>query len=190
MGRKRAAMMIAAFVGVAGITAAYAPPVMAAWQPQNVPAVTAPTEASFTVENFIHPGADIIGPDRKIILRDGNGYLQWVPCVTGDETHIRIDHAIDTAAGEDNQTECFKPMGTPGWLKMEIVGSFAIRAGQSDTVVTTMVDNQPKSLSIEATCWDTPRGEDRRSTTVELRVNYPGTRQETDCDAPSKVVTP
>lgn len=189
MGRKRAATMIAAFVGVAGIAAAFAPPVMAAW-PQTVPAVTAPTEAAFTVENFVHPGADIIGPDRKIVLKDGNGNIQWVPCVTGDETQIEIDHWVDSLQGEMTQTDCFKINATPGWLKMEITGSFGIDAGSSDTIVTTILDSKTESRSIEATCRSTVRGQTDKAVVVELKVNYTGTQQETQCAAPVKIVTP
>jgi hypothetical protein len=191
MGRKRAATVIAAFVGVAGLTAAFAPPVMAAW-PQNVqvPAEVTATEPSFTVENFIHPGADILGPQRKIVLKDGNGNIQWVPCVAGDETQIEIDHWVDSTDGEVTQVDCFKINATPGWLKMEIVGSFGIDAGPSDTIVTTVLDNKTESRSIEATCRSTVRGLTDRSTVVELKVNYTGTTQDTDCSAPSKVVTP
>ncbi|WP_155854593.1 hypothetical protein [Paenarthrobacter nicotinovorans] len=189
MGRKHAATMIAAIVGVTGITAAFAPPVMAAW-PQNVPTVTTPTEASFTVENFIHPGADVIGPDRKIILKDGNGNLQWVPCAGGDETLIEIDHWVDSPIGEVTQIDCFKVNGTPAWLNMEIVGSFGIDAGTGDTIVTTELDSKKETRSIEATCRSTVRGQTDKSTVVELKVNYTGTTQETNCEAPVKVVTP
>ncbi|WP_017199868.1 hypothetical protein [Arthrobacter sp. M2012083] len=191
MGRKRAATVIAAFVGVAGMTAALAPPVMAAW-PQNVqvPAQVTATEPSFTVENFIHPGADILGPERKIVLKDGNSNIQWVPCVATDETQIEIDHWVDSPQGEMTQTDCFKINGTPGWLKMEITGSFGIDAGFSDTVVTTVLDGKTESRSVEATCRSTVRGQTDKASVVELKVNYTGTEQDTDCTAPVKVVTP
>lgn len=174
--------------GTAGVSAALAGPVMAAW-PQTVqaPAETDPSGPAFTVEDFVHPGAGAIGAERSIVLKDGNGYLQWAPCPSEtDKSLIRIDHSVAHLA----QTDCFRIIATPAWLRLEITGSFGINAGAGDTIVTSVLDGQSESRSVEATCRSTVRGLTDKATVVELRVNHLGTTQDTACDAPVRIVTP
>lgn len=102
-------------------------------------------EAGYTVDNGIHPGAELIAAQSNILLKDGNGQITYTTCNRSDNTQIRVESKVRQGA-----FICFATTGQPGWLNMEIPGSFGVRAGDKELTVTTVEgSNEPQEITIK-----------------------------------------
>lgn len=170
MNKYRRDVALAAVSALAlGITTIAALPVANATTLEDGPGYTVepigpPREAGYTVENYLHPGADMLAAQTGIILKTGDGYLMHTTCGS-DPNQISI------RSTNFDQRICFKAAASKGWLTMEIPGSFLVRASNDkDLSVTstlegnTRVDLVPKGGNVDV------RSDSEDVTIVELRI--------------------
>ncbi|WP_394939542.1 hypothetical protein [Psychromicrobium sp. YIM B11713] len=100
----------------------------------TVEPVGTPLEPGFTVENYIHPNADQIAAQTNILLKEGNGSIIYAQCrsLNDGPKQIRVETNL-----RPNLPVCFDISAPTGWLKMEIPGSFGVRAATKDLTITT-----------------------------------------------------
>ncbi len=113
----------------------------------SVEPVGDPFEAAYTIESGIHPGAEKIAAQKKILLKEGNGQLMNVDCNYNDATQIVLEGRF-TREGQLEEI-CFKPTNLPGWLTMEIPGSFGIQAGDRPLSVKANDNGTIKTIDVE-----------------------------------------
>lgn len=168
---RRRLLVVGAAAGAIALTALMVTPAQASNQAladegpgYTVEPVGVPLDPGYTVENYIHPNADIIAAQTNILLKDGNGQIMYTTCNTADKTQIKVESKVRELADI-----CFSTTGQPGWLKMEIPGSFGVRAGTKDVYVT--INTQPDQIVVSP---GKPKGIDpnytNQVTLVELSV--------------------
>lgn len=140
----------------------------------TVEPVGIPLEAGYAVENYVHPGADVLAAQIGIALKDGDGQLMYTECST-DPNLIRINRVRETQE-ISRRVVCFKTSGTTGWLKVEVSGSFNVGSGKEKpvTVFTTDPDN-PEATPAEILVpkndrKDVTNASNNNVTIVELRL--------------------
>ncbi|WP_145962070.1 hypothetical protein [Renibacterium salmoninarum] len=124
-----------------------------------------PLEAGYTVENGVHPGAEMIAAKTKILLKEGDGNIMYAEC-TGAKDQIRID-------GSTFEHVCFQPTGPAGWLKMEIPDSFGVATRTYDLSVTSTDQGKTDTKDLYAKDGGGPifnRSTDSNVTVVEIRI--------------------
>lgn len=123
-----------------------------------------PFEAAFTIESGTHPGADRIAAQKKILLKDGNGQLMSLECNFNDAAQIVLETGFEQI--------CFKPTNLPGWLKMEIPGSFGIQASQDRPLTVIANDNgTTKTIDVEKNkTGDLANSKGQRTIVVEIKT--------------------
>lgn len=101
----------------------------------TVEPVSTPLEPSYTVENFMHPNANEIAAATNILLKEGDGHIMQVTCEVQNNSQIKVD--VDSDSHPDAPV-CFQQTGNSGWLKMEIPGSYYVKAGAKVLTVTSI----------------------------------------------------
>ncbi|WP_228991151.1 hypothetical protein [Streptomyces sp. DH8] len=129
------------------------------------------------VEDFIHPGAEQILQDRKIVLKRGDGNIMLKPgngeggindCLSANNVFVE--------SRVDKRGFCFITTGTTGYLAMEIPDAFFVWTQDQPIQATVTADGKttvykaPKNDVTEIGETDTPGGE-KRSALVELRIS-------------------
>ncbi|MFF8437149.1 hypothetical protein [Streptomyces bacillaris] len=143
--------------------------------PTGPEAATA-TDMPFAVEDFVHPGAEQILQDRKIVLKHGDGNIMLKPG-NGEGGMNACLGAKDVFVESrlDKRGFCFVTTGTTGYLAMEIPDAFFLWTQDQPMQATVTADGKktvykaPKNDVTEIGETDTPGGE-KRSVLVELRI--------------------
>lgn len=150
---RRRLLVTGATAAAIGLTALTVPVANAADQnPADSPGYTVEPagtifEAGYTVDNGVHPGAELIAAQSNILLKDGNGQITYTACNRADSTQIFVESKV-----REGSFICFATTGQPGWLKMEIPGSFGVRAGNKELTVTTVEgSNERQEVTIKLT---------------------------------------
>ncbi|MCO1578061.1 hypothetical protein M8C13_20110 [Crossiella sp. SN42] len=104
------------------------------------PAADAP---KFVVEDFQHPAADAILRERGIIVRKGDGNIQSVDCVSGeDQIVVKARNATGLI------TACFRVAAPVGYLAVEVQKVFYIQAANHDVQAKLKVKDREENVSI------------------------------------------
>ncbi|MCK2237409.1 MULTISPECIES: hypothetical protein [unclassified Crossiella] len=97
----------------------------------------------FIVENFQHPAADAILRDRGIVVRKGDGNIQSVECVNGeDQIVVKARNATGLI------TACFRVTAPTGYLSVEIPKVFYIQAAGHAVKAKLKVKEREENVSI------------------------------------------
>jgi hypothetical protein len=144
------------------------------------PAVAAPANPlPSIVEDFVHPGADqIFAQYYGLRLFRGDGHIVFVTSrpvgggVQCDSGQIQVDRFL----GVDpfGVWDCFRTVGTQGFLALEAHGAFIIRAGNVAVQATAELPTGRQSVTVPAnqsSDFFPPEGSDPPSAIlVELRI--------------------
>jgi hypothetical protein len=141
------------------------------------PETAAAADMASAVEDFIHPGAEQILQDRKIVLKRGDGNIMLKPgSGAGGMNDCLGAKDVFIESRLDKQGFCFVTTGTTGYLTMEIPDTFFLWTQDQPMQATVTADGKktvykaPKNDVTEIGETDTPGGE-KRSVLVELRIS-------------------
>lgn len=154
---------IAAALGLTGVLAV---PVLAE--------TATATEPKFAVEDYNHPEGARIGAERGIKLKNGDGNIVYVECTITSKDLIRIESNL--AQGGDLGPErdgwiCFKAADAPGWLSVEIPGSFGVKAGDQSTYVKAVQGTKTTEITLAPEDTEDIAAAGDEWTTVEIRTS-------------------
>ncbi|MEU8665279.1 hypothetical protein [Streptomyces anulatus] len=141
------------------------------------PRAAATADMPSLVEDFIHPGAERILQDRKIVLKRGDGNIMLKPGNgEGGMNACLGANNVFVESRLDKQGFCFVTTGTTGYLTMEIPDAFFLWTQDQPMQATVTADGKttvykaPENDVTEIGETDTPGGE-KRSVLVELRIS-------------------
>ncbi|WP_257134099.1 hypothetical protein [Streptomyces sp. st140] len=128
------------------------------------------------VEDFVHPGAERILQDRKIVLKRGDGNVMLKPGNgEGGMNACLGANNVFVESRLDKQGFCFVTTGTTGYLTMEIPDAFFLWTQDQPMQATVTADGKTTVYQAaqndvtEIGETDSPGGE-KRSALVELRI--------------------
>ncbi|MET3367395.1 UNVERIFIED_CONTAM: hypothetical protein ABIE34_000616 [Jeotgalibacillus campisalis] len=159
--RRQSVVLACALAGTLGLSGALALPVLAETPPAG-------SEPKFSVENYNHPEAARLEAERGIKLKNGDGNIVYVDCTAVPTGLIRIE--TNLAVGQNGRV-CFKTTAAPGWLNVEIPGSFSFKAGKYDTYVKAVQGTSTTETTLEPEDWRHIGGGTGGWTTVEIRTS-------------------
>ncbi|MBT2585350.1 hypothetical protein [Arthrobacter sp. ISL-95] len=167
MKRRQSVVLACALAGTLGLSGAIALPVLA-----ETPAPG--TEPKFGVEDYNHPEAARLEAERGLKLKNGDGNIVYVECpIDSQKDLIRIESHLTYGGdlGEErNGWICFKSAAGPGWLSVEIPGSFGIKAGDQSTYVKAVQNTTTTEVTLAPETNRAISAANEHWTTVEIRT--------------------
>ena len=136
------ALAAVAVVGVVGLTAS-----------SGNAAAKADDGPSSLVEDFSYPGAAAILAEHQLKLFAGDGHILFDSKRTHAEGQCPtgLTQVEKSTGGEPpfGVYYCFRTIGSKGFLTLEVPGTFGVRGGTEDLVVTAKVSSAPDSEAKE-----------------------------------------
>ncbi|GAA2546402.1 hypothetical protein GCM10010435_14560 [Winogradskya consettensis] len=123
----------------------------------TTPTGTETATGAALAENFAYPGAAKLLADQNVKLLSGDGHIVAINCATaadGDIGLLKVYTTDETIGADGVGRVCFKVLGAPGRLDLEVPGVYEIRgdgqrSGTGHEVTADLTTDEGDELSVD-----------------------------------------